>query len=131
MFIDSNVFISAFLDSQAPGIAARAFLGKIAKGEQNAITSALVINEVFYKLNEIRGFGQVEKAYRILLSYSHLSIMPIDDKVISNSISYMKEGLEASDAFHAAAMKVAGVSTICSYDKGFDRIKSIKRQEPK
>lgn len=132
MFIDANVFLAAYLDSSEKGKRARAFLAKIAKGEQNAITSALVLNELFYKYGGLRGIGQTERVYRNLQSYAHLTIMPIDMKVAGESIAYMKEGLETSDAFHAATMKVAGAGTICSFDKDFDRLKAkgIKRQEP-
>ena len=74
----------------------------------------------------------MERASRILMSYTHLSILPIDVKVAGESIAYMKEGLETSDAFHAATMKFAGVGTICSFDRDFDRLKAkgIERQEP-
>ena len=130
MFIDANIFIAAYLDSQEQGKRSKALLAKIAKGEQNAITNALVVNEVFYKVKELRGIGQVERVHRNLISYAHLSIMPIDDKVIANSITYIKEGLNVSDAFHAATMKNAGVGTICSYDEGFDRARGIRRRVP-
>ena len=130
MFIDANVFIAAYLDSQAQGKKARVLLEKIAKGEQNAITNALVINEVFYRIKEIRGVELMERIHKNISAYTHLSIMPINDKVISSSIEYIRSGLEVSDAFHAATMKIAGVDTICSYDEGFDKVKGIKRQEP-
>lgn len=55
MFIDANVFIMAYLDSQERGKRARAFLAKIARGEQNAITSALVLNEVFNTMLDLKG----------------------------------------------------------------------------
>ena len=132
MFIDANVFIMAYLNSQERGKRARAFLAKIARGEQNAITSALVLNEVFNTMLDLKGMGKVESAHRNLQSYAHLTIMPIDVKVAGESLAYMKEGLETSDAFHAATMKIAGVGTICSFDRDFDRLKAkgIKRQEP-
>lgn len=131
MFIDANIFIMAYLDSQERGRQSRALLAKIAKGEQNAVTSALVMNEVFFRIKELRGVGYVERIHRNIESYDHLSILPIDAKAISGSIAYMREGLEVSDAFHAATMKSAGVSIICSYDKGFDKVKGTVRQEPK
>jgi len=132
MFIDANVLIAAYLDSQGQGAKSRALMSKIATGEQNATTSALVVNELFYKIKETRGVEAVERANRILMSYTHLSILPIDVKVAGESIAYMKEGLGTSDAFHAATMKIAGVATICSFDRDFDRLKAkgIKRQEP-
>jgi predicted nucleic acid-binding protein len=131
MFIDANVFIAAYLDSGEQGKKSKRLLARIAAGEQHAVTSALVINEVFYKIRELRGVLQVERIHRNILSYPHLLIMPIDNQAISASIGYMKEGLGTSDAFHAAVMKIAGVGVICSFDSGFDKVKGIRRQEPK
>lgn len=131
MFIDANVFLAAFLNSQEQGQKSRALMAKIAKGEQNAVTNALVMNEFLFIIREKRGLGEMKRAHRILASHNRLSVMPIDEKVVADSISYMEGGLQVSDAFHAATMKLAGVGTICSYDRGFDRVKGIRRQEPK
>lgn len=130
MFVDANVFIYAYTDRLEHGKKSREFLNRIAKGEQNAITSALVINEVLYYMQDARGIEGVEDANRHITSMNALSILPIDDKIVSASIPYIKDGLQVTDAFHAATMKLAGVGVICSYDKGFDKVKSIKRQEP-
>ncbi len=130
MFIDANIFIVAYLDSQERGRKSRALLAKIASGEQNAVTSALVVNELFFRIKELRGVGYVERIHRNIESYVNLSILPIDAKVIRSSISYMRDGLGVSDAFHAATMKSAGISIICSYDKDFGKVKGITRQEP-
>ena len=130
MFIDANVFLAAFLDSQEQGMRSKALMAKVARGEQNAITNVLVVNEVLYIIKGKRGLEEMKSAYRMLISYSHLSIMPIDEKTVAQSMQYMDGGLEVSDAFHAATMKIAGVGTICSYDEGFDKAKGIKRQEP-
>lgn len=108
----------------------KALMAKVARGEQNAITNVLVVNEVLYIIKGKRGLEEMKSAYRMLISYSHLSIMPIDEKTVAQSMQYMDGGLEVSDAFHAATMKIAGVGTICSYDEGFDKAKGIKRQEP-
>ncbi len=131
MFIDTNVFLAAFLDSQAQGQKSRALLARIAKGEQNAVTNALVVNEFMFVIRGKRGLEEMKRAQRILASHSRLSVMPIDEKAVAGSISYMEEGLQVSDAFHAATMTLAGVGTICSYDRGFDKVKGIKRVEPK
>jgi len=130
MFIDANVFIIAYLDSQERGKRARALLEKIKNGEQNAITSALVMNEALYRLKELRGIEMMERIYRNISSLEHLTILPIDGKVIGASMVYIRGGLDVSDAFHAATMKIAHVDTICSFDEGFDKAKGIRRQTP-
>lgn len=131
MFLDSNVIIKAQLSHAGEGKACAALLRKIHAGEQNAVTSPLVFNEVFYVLKGLRGLQAAEEAWNNLLSIQHLVILPIDQKVMGHVIGYVKAGLEPQDAFHAATMKANGIGTICSYDKGFDRLSDLKRQEPK
>ena len=130
MFIDANVFIYAYTDKLERGKKSKAFLDKVARGEQNATTSALVVNEVLYYMHEARGMGGVEDAHRHIRSMNSLSMLPLDDKVVAVSLEYMRNGLQVTDAFHAATMKLAGIDTICSYDRGFDEKKGIIRKEP-
>jgi predicted nucleic acid-binding protein len=130
MFIDANILIAAYLDSQEQGRKCRNLMAKIESGEQHAITNALVINEMLYVIKAKRKIGEMKRAHRIITSYANLSILSIDEKTIAQAIPYIEAGLEVSDAFHAATMKIAGVGTICSYDDGFDKVKGIQRQEP-
>ncbi|MFA6489475.1 MAG: type II toxin-antitoxin system VapC family toxin [Candidatus Micrarchaeia archaeon] len=131
MFIDANIFIYAYTDSLEKGKKSRALLDRVARGEQHATTSALVINEVFYFLQEARGIAGVEDAHKHVSSLNALSVLPIDEKTAIASIHYIKDGLQVTDAFHAATMKLAGIGVICSYDRDFDKVKGITRQEPK
>ncbi|MCL5125532.1 MAG: type II toxin-antitoxin system VapC family toxin [Deltaproteobacteria bacterium] len=131
MFIDANVFIRATLSGGKEGQSCTALLRRINSGEQNAVTSPLVLSEVLHIIKGLRGLEAAERAWNSIQRVNHLSILPIDQKVMTYVISYVKSGLEPQDAFHAATMKANGIDTICSYDKGFDRISGIKRKEPK
>lgn len=130
MFIDANVFITYYLDRGKEGERARQLIKKLTGGEQNAATSALVINEVCHIVMQRDGLGPVEKVHQQLTSMPNLSILAVDDRITRLSIEFMRNGLGVSDAFHAATMKTNNISTICSFDKDFDKVKSIKRQEP-
>jgi len=132
MFLDANVFIHAYTNGASPKqMKCAALMERILSGEQRASTSSLVINEsLFFFL----GIGQIEIAERMhrnLLANPHLEILPVDKKVVEASFQYIKDGLQVTDAFHVATMRLNGISTICSYDKGFDKAKEISRQEPK
>ena len=131
MFIDANVFINAKISSRDEGRASAELLKKIDSGEQNAATSPLVLNEVLYIIQKMRDLEAAERAWNSIQRINHLSILPIDRKVMTYVLGYVKSGLEPQDAFHAATMKANGISTICTYDKGFDKIFGIKRIEPK
>ena len=132
MFIDANVFIYAY-DSKN-GLkhqnSAR-LLKRIITGEQKASTSPLVINEVIFFFITNSGFEVARQIYKNMLSMQHLSILPVDRRVLDNVFAFMEQGLQVTDAFHAATMRVYGLQTACTYDKAFGQLKGITRQEPK
>ena len=132
MFLDANIFIHAFYDS--PGKKTdicRNLMRRISSGEQNATTSCLVIDEIAHFFIQKRGKDFALAMLRNLTENPHLSILPLDEKSLALLPEYIKLGMDASDAFHAACMRANKIDTICSYDAGFDKISSIKRQEPK
>ena len=132
MFIDTNVFILLYLKSSSPQAAnAKKLFERIYSGQEKAVTNVLVLNELFYFFAERSSIEKVEKIARHISSLPNLSILPIDAHIAMHSVEFMKKGLQASDAFHAATMKTHHLETICSYDKAFDTVAGIKRLEPK
>ena len=131
MFLDANIFIHSLITSSKEGNASVRFLERVASGEQKAVTSLLVFNEVMHFLIKKERLEDAKHFWRTALSFPNLTILPIDSNCANYIIPFLDQGLQTTDAFHAAAMKANGISTICSYDKGFDKIKGIKRQEPK
>jgi predicted nucleic acid-binding protein len=131
MFLDSNVFIHLYEADGKKGAECSRLFKRIAAGEQNAVTSPLVFDEVIYYFLDVRGLPFVEKIWRHMTTLSHLEVLPVDEKVTEHVMKFVKAGMAPRDAFHAATMYANGVDTICSYDKGFDHVPSIKRQEPR
>ena len=131
MFIDANIFIQAYAIKSQESIRCIQLLKKIDSGEQNAFTSPLVMDEVLYYILENKGIENAEKVWNNVLKIQHLEFLSIDKPVMGHVLGYVKNGMAPRDAFHASTMKVNGIGTICSYDKGFDTISGIKRQEPK
>ena len=130
MFIDANVFIYAVRASDETGKKSRAFLERVIKGEQHASTSVLVLNEVLFF------FLQADKAIAIeawnrFSALPNLDILPLDAHSCRFVPEFVSAGLRPNDAFHASAMKSAGIISICSFDSDFDKIRGLKRQEPK
>ena len=131
MFLDSNVFIHLYLDEGPNGQASKRLHARIVRGEQHAITSPMVLDEVVYHFMDRKGVGCALEIWDRMRKTPNLRVAPIDDTVMTHVPDFMRQGLEPHDAFHAAVMKANGVSTICSYDKDFDKVKGIKRQAPK
>ncbi len=130
MFIDANVFIHAYDSGGRQKASCLALLERIRRAEIRAQTSTLVLNEVLYYFQE----DDDETAIRIFINICrtpHLQVLGVESTCLAHVPELVRQGLTASDAYHAAVMKCNGIDTICSYDKGFDRIPSISRQEPK
>ncbi len=132
MFLDANIFIKAFLSpNQGEGKLCKQLLDRIARGETNAKTSVLVLNEILYFFEKNFDKKRALKTFNNLCSFPNLEILAVEKRTMASVSEYSNAGLDASDAFHAAVMKSNGIDTICSYDKGFDKVKGLKRQEPK
>ena len=129
MFLDANIFIYAFRNPERKGAACREMLERIKKGE-HAVTGPLVLDEVVFVLSEQIGSERAIKTVRNILRIDNLSILDINKLTCEYALGYMEQGLDPSDAFHAALMKQNGIKTLCSYDKDFDKIKEITRKEP-
>lgn len=131
MFIDANIFITAYLGRDKKAELCQGFLERVERGEQHAITSVLVLDEV---LNSIalntRSSEKAISAVGRLLVLSNLKICDVNASQLSSSLTFFKSGLRPRDALHVATMRENGVSTILSFDKDFDSIKSISRREP-
>lgn len=131
MFLDTNIFIHAYGITDYKGRACDRLLYRIAGGEQKAATSVMVVDEVLFFFSEKDGMTRAAEIWEDLSQTPNLEILGVDARMIGQAVRYMTDGLQATDAFHIAAMKANGIEVICSYDKGFDKIKDIRRQEPK
>lgn len=129
MFIDSNIFLHSIYRS-ANTLRCQAFICKVESGEQNAIASVMVLDEVLFSLMKHTGREESERIIHKFISLPHLNVVGVAPEDFIESLSFVRQGLEPHDALHAAVMRAQGVSTILSYDKDFDKIKSVKRMEP-
>lgn len=131
MFLDANVLIHAYDSASHPGPACARLMERIGKGEQQAATSILVVNEVLYFFSQKYDLERAEKVLGYIRHIPNLRILSLEEKDLDRAMECMRAGLETTDAFHMATMKSNGISVICSYDKAFDKMKDIRRQEPK
>lgn len=130
MFLDANVFIHAY-ESKGPKFeASRRFLRRVNGGEMRASTSVLVLNEVlhFFSTNCSPEMGL--KVFSNIRKTPNLQILGVEAKDLELVADFVKQGLDTTDAYHTAVMRANKIDTICSYDKAFDKIKAIRRQEP-
>jgi len=130
MFLDSNIFIHYFISNSREGPLCASLMRRISTGEQHASTSPLVLDEVIFVLKRERGLEFAKKALNSILINQNIEVLPIDNAVLMRLPEYL-DLLEPRDAMHAATMRVYSISTICSFDRAFDKVKGIRKQVPR
>jgi predicted nucleic acid-binding protein len=133
MFLDANIFIS-FLSGDDPERVKNclALFERIAEGEA-ATTSEVVIAEVAYVLSSPRQYrltsAQVVESVRPLLLLRGMKL-PNKRRLLRALTLYATNNLDFEDCLTAAQIEQQNIPSLMSYDRGFDRLDGIPRQEP-
>lgn len=128
-YFDSNLIIYAMLDETKTGEWARELLERVQTEKMTACTSFLTFDEVFYKVNKVKGSGMAIKNIEAFLTMSNFRFIEVNDGVIWKALELIRGyHLLPRDAIHAATAFIAGAQTIFSEDTDFDDIPGLKRK---
>ncbi len=152
-FLDASILVRLILDAVGAD-KAEDILSKIESGESKAYCTAVVLEEVAFKVviakaSEILNtdkFFHIKRALRrkgslrarcgkVILDLQAyidgllrggLRVVEVIYEDWTESIKYVQEnGLLTSDALHLAVMRRCGLHTIASFDRDFGRVKGI------
>ena len=128
IYLDSNVFIYATLNTKEPGEKARSLLQKIQQGDEKAETSALTFDEVFWAIKKL-DFDAALEASQALLNFPNLEIISADRDIALSALQIIKKyHLAPRDAIHAATAIAGKAEAVVSTDADFDEIIELKRR---
>jgi predicted nucleic acid-binding protein len=128
-YFDSNLIIYAILDDSNLGDWARKMLEKVQDGEMQACTSFLTFDEVFYKVNKVKGIDVAIKNLEAFLTMPNMRFLDVNDAVIWKALEIISEyKVLPRDAIHAATAFIAGAEVVFSEDRDFDGMKGLKRK---
>jgi predicted nucleic acid-binding protein len=97
-----------------------------------ATTSSLSWDEVVQAVAKTKGAREAAAAGEAFLAIPRLSLVPVDRKTLAAAQQvYAKYGLRPRDSIHAACAILEGEHEIYSVDSDFDRVKELKRREPR
>lgn len=134
-YVDSNIFIYPIIYDPASvreAAHAKNFLREIALGKIEAYASPVTWDEVAWVVRKTLGTSISINQGRKLLSFPNLRILPVKRTTTLKAQDLMEEyGLKPRDALHAAIALENKITTVVSYDEDFDKLKEIKRIEPK
>jgi predicted nucleic acid-binding protein len=129
LYLDANIFVFAALNTQKEGSKAVALLRKIQQGEEQAITSALTLDEVYWEVKKNRGMDKALETAEAMLNFPNLEIISADREVISSALQIIRQyHLAPRDAIHASTAIAEKVDTIVSTDADFDKVKELRRK---
>jgi len=130
-FLDTNVFL-CHLHQNDPVQSAKAteIFSNIEKGKLHVITSDFVILETVFTLQRSYKVSKVDIANAVLPLIELSGIMLIGKKRYRRIFSlYTTTSLGFVDCYHVVFMKQRKLNKIISFDRGFDKVESLKRLE--
>ena len=125
-FVDTNILIR-HLTGDPPEQASRAtrYL------EQAELLPDLILAEVAYVLESYYEVerSQVAEALRSILAFRAIRV--VDAALLHRTVElYEVERLDFADAHLVATAERTGVGVVASFDRGIDRVGTIRREEP-
>jgi predicted nucleic acid-binding protein len=128
--IDANVFIYAlaYNEKHPAAIKSKFFLAEVRFNRQEACTTLLTWDEVFWHLRQNRNNNGAIKAGRMLLSFPNLKFIDMTKKVIDDAQRICENyHVKPRDAIHGACALNHCEGKIFSNDGDFDSIHGISR----
>lgn len=128
-FVDTNILVR-HLTGDPPEQARRAtaFLAEA----QELLLTDLVAAELVYVLES---FYEVDRArvaelLRAILAFA--SIVALDAALLLRALElYEVDRLDFAEAYLVASAEASGVGAVASFDRSIDRVKSVRRIEPR
>jgi len=129
LYIDSNVFIYAALNTEKIGERARALLLKVQQGEEQASSSALTFDELVWAVKKYRTVEDAINAGEVFLNFPNLKLTLVNGELLASALNLIRRyRLDPRDSIHAAAAILERAEAMVSTDTHFDKIKEIRRR---
>jgi predicted nucleic acid-binding protein len=128
IFVDSNVPMYLVGAEHPNKRRAQVLLERVVVQRRRLVTDAEVLQEVLHRFHAIRRPEAIGPTLEILLRYVDV-VLPVtgDDVLAAKDVLLSTPGLSSRDALHVAVMQRHEVTSILSFDSGFDRVDGITR----
>lgn len=125
IFVDTNIILR-FLLGDNDSIAVQ----KILNGKNILIIPDIVIAEVVWTLNRFYKWPK-EKIIEFLVVLLKGPNIEFNEILIFSSFNtFLKNNIKYTDAYISELMRNANIDEIYSFDRDFDKIPGVKREEP-
>jgi len=129
LYLDSNVFIYAALNTEDIGDRARALLRRVEQGEEKASSSALTFDELVWAVKKYRTLDDAIMAGEAFLNFKGLRLVPVDGGLLVLALGLIRNyELDPRDSIHAASATLSKAEAIVSTDERFDKVDGLHRK---
>lgn len=128
-FVDTNVLVR-HLTGDPPPQAARAT--RYLAGADELLLPDLILAEIAYVLESFYEAPrpQVAETLRAVLAFPAITV--VDRELVQRAIEvYDIDRLDFADAYLVACAERSGIGVIVSFDRSIDRIRTVRREEPR
>jgi predicted nucleic acid-binding protein len=131
ILVDSNIIMCAAGVEHPHKRLSLHFLERVADGEVEGVIDTQILQEILHRYSSIGQAEDGRTVYDLTREIFPLAL-PVSVEILDRARALLDEhpGLVARDALHAAVVEIHSLDAICSYDRDFDRIPSIRRVEP-
>jgi predicted nucleic acid-binding protein len=134
-FIDANVFLRFLTrDDERKAEACFRLFQRLQAGREEATTSEAIVAEVVYVLSSRAVYalpaGEISARLRPLLSMRGLKLPHKRNYLRALDVYATFPFLDFEDALAVAQMERLKIDIILTYDRDFDRVPAISREEP-
>lgn len=128
IFVDSNIPMYLVGAAHPHKADAQRLLERAVADGQKLVTSAEVFQEILHRYTAINRRDSIQPAWDVLAAVTD-EVFPIEmvDAEQARLIVLARHSLPARDAVHAAVMQRHGVTTVMSFDAGFDLLPDVMR----
>ena len=131
ILVDANILMYAAGGEHRNKLPSLSLLRAVADGRVDGVLDAEVLQEVLHGYRAIGGWAGGRLVYDRARAIFPM-VLPITAEVVDGARALLDEtsGISARDALHAAVVATYDLESICSYDRGFDRVPDLRRFEP-
>jgi len=127
VFIDTNIPMYAAGTPHPLRDPCQAIIRAVAEGKLEAVTDAEVLQEILYRYLHI---GEREKGLMVFDRFRRIMLGHEADVQRAREQAEEYPGLSPRDLIHLAVMLRHGIHEIITADRGFDRVRGIRRIDP-
>jgi uncharacterized protein len=128
IFVDSNIPMYLVGGAHPHKDGARRLLESAAARQETLVTDAEVLQEILHRYRAIRRTEAIQPAFDVVLAVVQ-EVLPIELATVQRAKEILAAypGLSARDSVHLAVMDLHQISTLMSFDAGFDQRPGLER----